>query len=271
MIHTIRKHSKWLLWVITSAVIASFVVFMGRVGISGLGGGGAGGAGVNTNDVGGEIYGQAVTGDLYDRIHREVDLDFFLRYGQWPEESAQMTHQMLQQSIYVRMLQVRKAQELGVHVTDDQAQKAAANILRSPAIQRAFGVENESVPMSEFIAKVLQPRGMTAEDFENYVRDDLAIEQLQMLFGLSGQLLTPQEATNEYIRDNQEYSAQIIFFSASNFLDRVSVSPKDVEEFYTNYMADYRLPALREDQLCAVLRDEFSRRRENANWNNQPG
>jgi SurA N-terminal domain/PPIC-type PPIASE domain len=171
-----------------------------------------------------------------------VDIDFFFKYGNWPEQDPQMTHQMLEQSIYVRMMEIQKAAELGVHVSDDQAQKAAANILRSPALQRAFGVENESVPMSEFVSRILEPNRMTADDFENYVRDDLAIEQLRQLYGVPGELLTPQEATNEYIRENQQYSAQIVFFSASNYLDRVSVSPKDVGEYYTNYMADYRLP-----------------------------
>src|SRR5215469_14050018 len=240
MIHTIRKHSKWLLWIITTLVIASFVVFMGKVRISGLGG--SGGVRANSKDVGGDIYGQPVTQEMHDRIQNEVDLDFFLRYGQWPEENPQMTHQMREQMTYVRMMEAQKAAELGVHVTDDQAQKAAANILHSPALLRAFGLENGSVQMSDFIAKVLEPRRLTSDDFENYVRDDLAIEQLQMLYGLPGQLLTPQEATNEYIRQYQEYSAQIIFFSASNYLGRVSVSPKDVEEFYTNYMAEYRVP-----------------------------
>ncbi len=239
MIHTIRKHSKWLLWILTILIIASFVVFMGKVG---TGGGGGGGVSANSKDVGGEVYGQQVTQELYDKVKSEVDLDFFFRYGEWPERDPEMTHQMLQQTIYVRMMEIQKAAELGVHVTDDQAQKAAANILRSPALQRAFGVENESVQMSQFVTRVLEPNHMSSEDFENYVRDDLAIEQLQQLYGVPGELLTPQEATNEYIRQNQQYSAQIIFFSASNYLGRVSVSPKDVEEFYTNYMAGYRLP-----------------------------
>ncbi|HUA65158.1 MAG TPA: peptidylprolyl isomerase [Alphaproteobacteria bacterium] len=240
MIHTIRKHSKWLLYIITAMVIGSFVFFMGRVGMNG--GGAGGGEAVNTNDIGGEIYGQQVTPEMYDRMHNEVALDVFFRSGQWPEQNPELTHQALQESIYVRMLEVQKAKELGVHVTDEQAQKAAANILRSPELERAFGMENESVPMNSFIARVLEPERMTADDFENYVRDDLAIEQLRELYGVPGELVTPQEATNEYIRNYQEYSAQIVFFSASNYLDRVSVSPKDVEEFYTNYMADYRQP-----------------------------
>ncbi|MGH7979425.1 MAG: SurA N-terminal domain-containing protein, partial [Limisphaerales bacterium] len=244
MIRTIRKHSKWLLWIITVVVIASFVVFMGKVGLGGMGGGGGGGHGgsYDTNDIGGVIYGQQVTPEMYQTMQNEVDLDFFFRYGEWPEQNPQMTHKMLQESIYVRMMEVQKAREMGVHVTDVQASRAAANMLRSPALQRAFNLQGESVPMASFVADVLQPRNMTSDDFENYVRDDLAIEQLQTFYGIPGELLTPQEATNEYIRLNQQYSDQIIFFSASNYLGRVKVSPEEVDEYYTNDMARYRLP-----------------------------
>ncbi|HEY1790525.1 MAG TPA: SurA N-terminal domain-containing protein, partial [Verrucomicrobiae bacterium] len=236
MIETIRKHSKWLLWIIAGATIVSMVFYMGTGSVRNGGGGE-----VNTNEVGGEIYGQKVTAEMYDKMRQDVDFDFLFNYGQWPEENPQVTKDILQQRIYVRMMQVEKAREMGVHVTDDQAEKAAVNFLHSPALERSFDMHDQSVPMNRLIP-VLEQRGLSADDFENFVRNDLAIEQLQTLFGLGGQLITPQEATNEYVRENQEYSAQIVFFSASNYLGRVSVSSADVGRYYTNYMADYRLP-----------------------------
>lgn len=237
MIETIRKHSKWLLYIIAGATIISMVFFM-SVGPVHPGYNG----GVNTNVVGGSIYGKAVTQDMYDTMEKEVDLDFFFHYGEFPDQNPQITQTEIQEFIYTRMMEVEKAEQLGVHVTLQQTVSSAGDLLRSPALQRAFGVHNETVPLTSFVTQVLQRRGMTEDDFENFVRDNLAIDQVQMFYGLVGQLVTPQEATNEYIRENQEYSAQIVFFSASNFLSRVSVSPRDVEEYYTNYMANYRLP-----------------------------
>jgi len=238
MIHTIRKHSKWLLYIVSALIIFAFVFFMG-VGPARNGGGSAE---VNTNEVGGEIYGQKVTQDMYDRMRKDVDFDFLFSYGQWPEQNPEMTKDAMLQRTYVRMMLVEKARELGVHVTDDQTEKAAANFLASPALQRAFGLHNQSVSWDQFVRGVLDSRQLSPNDFQNFVRDDLSIEQLELLFGVPGELVTPQEVTNEYVRDNQEYSAQIIFFSASNFLSRVSVSPEDVGQYYTNFMADYRLP-----------------------------
>ena len=68
------------------------------------------------------------------------------------------------------------------------------------------------------------------------------MQQLQQAIGLTGELITPQEAAAVYQRDHQELSAQIVFFSASNYLSSVTVTPAAVAQFYTNYLAEYRLP-----------------------------
>jgi hypothetical protein len=89
---------------------------------------------------------------------------------------------------------------------------------------------------------VLQPEGLTAEDFQHFARNDLVIQQLIQVMGLPGQLITPQEAAVIYQRERQELSAQIVFFSASNYLSQVAVTPAAVAQFYTNYLPAYRLP-----------------------------
>ena len=43
------------------------------------------------------------------------------------------------------------------------------------------------------------------------------MQQLIQVLGLSGALVTPQEAGQLYDREHQEVSAQAVFFSASNF------------------------------------------------------
>jgi hypothetical protein len=98
------------------------------------------------------------------------------------------------------------------------------------------------VPPDAFVKDILQPKGLTAADFENFVRHDLAIQQLAQTLGLAGTLVTPQEAATIYQHEHQEISAQIVFFSASNYLSQVAVTPDAVAQFYTNEMAAYRLP-----------------------------
>jgi hypothetical protein len=239
MIGTIRKHSKWLLWFIAGATIFSFVYFMGA-GPARNGSGG--GQGVNTNVINGEIYGQKVTPENYDRAAHDVDLYFLFNYGAWATHNPNVTEARLQQEIYIRMMLLQKAKSAGVHISDEQVEQAAATYLRSPALLHALGGRDQSVPLDVLKNQVLAPQDLTLADYENFVRDDLSVQQLQEIYSLPGVLITPEEAAVEYARDNQEYSAQIVFFSASNYLSMVTVTPREVGLFYTNYMAEYRLP-----------------------------
>ncbi len=241
MIATIRKHSKWLLWLIAGATIFSFVYFMGS-GPNRMGAGGGGSQGVDTNTIGGSIYGVKVTQDMYDAMSHDEDLFSLFNYGNWPWKNPNLTPDMLKQQIYIRMMLVEKAKQLGIHVNDQQAAQAAAMYLRSPGLLRALGARGSSVPFDAFVQQILTPAGLTDTDFDRFVRDDLAVQQLQSVYGIAGQLITPQEAAIEYVRQFQQLSVQAVFFSASNFLAQTVVTPTDVGIYYTNFMAEYRLP-----------------------------
>ena len=240
MIATLRKHGKWILYLVAFATIFSMVYY---IGYNPATRGSGGRAAVDTNVVNSTIYGRKLTQDEYDRIHRDVNLYFLFNAGMWADRDPNVTPDQLQQQIYARIMMYRKAQSLGIHASEDQVAQAATEHLRSPALLRALGVNNQStIQYGEFVRDILTPAGLTANDFENFVRDDLAIDQLQLTYGLPGVLVTPQEAAAEYMREYQEMSAQIIFFSASNFLSHVPVNPPEVGMFYTNYMVNYRVP-----------------------------
>jgi len=130
----------------------------------------------------------------------------------------------------------QKAQQLGVHVSEDAAAASAAERLA------ALGRNGQVVTLDVLVDQALAPKGFTAADFENYIRHDLMIHQLVQSMGLAGELITPQEARAAYQRENEELACQAVFFSASNYLSAVSTSPAVVGQFYTNYQAQYRLP-----------------------------
>jgi hypothetical protein len=230
MIGTIRKHSKWLWLIIIIATVISFV-FWGA-GPSRLGRGG----GDYTSGDFGSIYGRKITLEAYLNAKAGFYLLYWLRAGDWPDKNPNLSGIEQSREIYLRLMLIQKANDLGIYVSDDQVVAAAQEILRS------LGRNGQSVPLSEFVKQVLQPKGLTTGDFESYVRQSLILQQLQEAIGLTGELITPQEAAAAYQRDHQELSAQIVFFSASNYLSSVTVTPAAVAQFYTNYLANYRLP-----------------------------
>jgi hypothetical protein len=55
-------------------------------------------------------------------------------------------------------------------------------------------------------------------------------------------LISPQEAKLLYDREHSELITEAVFFSASNYLAGISVSPEAISEFYSNRVATYIIP-----------------------------
>jgi hypothetical protein len=225
MIGSIRKHSAWLWWVVAGLTILSFVIFMGQGGMRG---------GAMRNGGLGMIYGKPVTPENFEAAKRSFYIDFWRRNnGQFPDQHVNRLD--IERNTYVHLLLMQKAEILNIQVSDEAMAEHAREILRSVGNGR-------DVPFDQFLQHVLQPNGFDAADFQRYVRDDLTIQQLVLTLGLPGLLVPPQEIGQLYDHDHQEVSAQAVFFSATNYLSQVSVTPAAIAQFYTNNMAAYRLP-----------------------------
>ncbi|MDR3456027.1 MAG: SurA N-terminal domain-containing protein [Verrucomicrobiae bacterium] len=235
MIGTIRKHSSWLWWLIAGLTIISFVVFMGSGPGRSRGGSGAGGSY-------GTIYGHELSAEEVGQARRDFDLVYFVNSGEWPERNHNITADQLEQQTYLNLMFAQKAKALGVVIPEDAVADAASQILHSQALSRAVGAAGQAVPMDKFLEYVLKPKGYTAADFEHSIRSQLIVEQLRLTLGLSGSLVTPQEAALLYDYEHREVHAQAVFFSVSNYLGAVTVTPAAVGQFFTNNMAYYRLP-----------------------------
>lgn len=235
MIGTIRKHSKWLWWVIAGLTVISFIWWGVAPANRNGGAGGAGGYGT--------IYGRKITQPEYQSARRDFELFYWFHNYQWPERSPNFKEKDLQEQTYIRLMLNAKADALGIHVTDDAAAAAANAMLHSPALLRAVGASGQGLSIDVFVKQILEPAGMTAADFERFIRHDLAIQQLVQAMGLAGDLITPQEAAALYQRERQEAAAQIVFFSASNYMmQAVPPTPENLSRFYSNQEAIYRLP-----------------------------
>ncbi len=184
----------------------------------------------------GSVNGKKITQPQYLQALNEFKLFYLFHYGTWPDKKANLTETDLERETYIRLLLMQKAGDLGIHVGVDAAAAAASQMLRS------LGRNGEVITPDDFAKQVLQPEGLTLADFEGFSRDEVAIQQLVQSVGGSGVLVTPQEAAETYRHDHQELSAQAVFFSARNYLSSVATTPEAVGQFYTNYLAAYRLP-----------------------------
>jgi hypothetical protein len=228
MIGTIRKHSKWLWVVIITLTVISFIYWGSAPGTRGGGGRAVGDFG--------SINGKKITQQQYVDAFHEFQLFYLFRYGTWPDKKSNLTQSDIDRETYIRLLLIQKASDLGIYVGLDTAAALGNQMLSS------FGRNGQIVSVTEFAKQVLQPQGLTVADFENFCSHDAAIRQLVESIGSSGALITPQEAAGIYQREHQEVASQAVFLSARSYLSSVPVTPAAVAQFYTNYLAEYRLP-----------------------------
>lgn len=227
MFGTIRKHQTWLWVIIIAVIIVSFVIFFspytrmdsgrGQVRL-------------------GSISGDPITEEEFIHAQRDVTLQyFFMSGGRWPDQDARQMGFDIERETYQWLLLQQKAEDFDIHISSETVAQLARDM--TGQFQRA-GV---STPQA-FIQQVLQPHGLTATDFERFLRRYLAVQQLMAVVGVSGKLVPPADLNSFYARERQEIKSQAVFFPTSEFAAQVSVTPEAISNFYSNRLATYRIP-----------------------------
>src|SRR6266481_1077025 len=225
MFGTIRKHQSWLWGVIITITVICFVFFFSPANR------GTGSSRGPANF--GSINGERITEEDFYGARKEVDLQYyFMSGGNWlrDEADAKKAGFDLEQRTYARLLLIQKEDQLGIHVSSEMAGQFATDMLRQ------YG------PPTAFVEKVLQPRGLQMGDLDRFIRHELGIQELISTIGLSGKLVTPQEAHSLYVREHEELSTEAVFFGGSNYLAGVSAPAEAVQQFYTNHQSEYVIP-----------------------------
>jgi hypothetical protein len=212
MFGTIRKHQTWLWAVIITLTIISFVTFLSPNSKLNSG---------RSSENFGSINGERVSRGQYVNALHEVDLHTLFMNGHWLNEDRKQTRVEPEREIYQWLLLEQIQRNLGIYVADDAAATMGQQMVRS--LER-MGIGSPSM----FIERVLQPHGLGVDDFERYVRHFLGIQELINTYGLSGRLITPQEAKALYDREHREISTQAAFFPASNYVANVTASPEQI-------------------------------------------
>ncbi|MBI3853078.1 MAG: peptidyl-prolyl cis-trans isomerase [Verrucomicrobia bacterium] len=223
MFGTIRRHQTWLWWAIIVIIVISFVVFFSPY--SKMSGPTRGRADY------GMVNGHPISEEEFLAAQRDVYLRYFVTHGDWPDRDAEAkrTSFNVNRETYNQVLLNEKMKDLNIQVSSEAVARLAAEVLRSSSYET-------------FLERVLRPAGFRESDFARFIRHELGIQQMISVLGLSGQLITPHEGETLYRREQQEMATEAVFFTSSNHLASVVVTPEAVGRFYTNQMPRYRLP-----------------------------
>ena len=230
MFANIRRHQKWLWYVISAAVIISFTWYLNPSQRQGGGGGG-----MFQQNVG-SINGRPVTRNEYLDAQKEAHLKYLFMSGTWygSDEFSRQNDGFIENQTKQRLFLKEKAKELGIQVT---AENVADWIRDNFGRDKGF-TENDY----NQVLKNLGTRGITESDLNRFARTEVATEHLLRVAGTPGRLVTPQEAESKYRLENQQISAEAVFFFASNYLAQVNLDQTNLTAHYTRQSQNFREP-----------------------------
>ncbi len=229
MIGTIRKHQKWLWLVVVPVIIISFVLYFSPYSR-------------RTPELGpepdlGSIAGKRITQEQFNQARKEVRLRYLFTHGEWPagDRAAQQLGYNEERETYNRLVLLHQVHELGISVSSEAVARVAREVLQS--------YKRGAAPsLATFEREVLFPGQMTRADLQRFLHNELAIQQLANLAGLTGTLITPDEARAIYRHESEELTVALVVFPATNYLDRVEVKPEQLAQYYSNNAARYEIP-----------------------------
>jgi hypothetical protein len=221
MFATIRRHQKWLWAGIIAVIIPSFVIFFTPDATLGRGGSASFGT----------INGRAISQREFATAYYETLIHYRLFKGAWPESrDSEDTDRDARNRVAILDLLKREK----IFVNDEAAAKWIATTFTH---QGAFRQETYLGFLRE-----AREKGVSEHTLETFAAHQVGIQQLLAVYGSNGKLVTPREADSLFRREHEEYEAQVVLFSASNYLAGVTVDPQGVGQFFTNRLSYYMIP-----------------------------
>ena len=234
-----RRHRWWLNWFLV-LIIAAFILLYVPAFLKTD----TGAPGEVVADVGGMPITKGEFDKAYVRQRQMYERIYQGRLDPAMLRTLGLERQTLDGLVSQRVLRL-EARRLGVRVDDETV---ARRLATSPEFQR----EGRFIGAAE-IRRWLDMQGMTVEQFEEELRQQILGEQLEALV-TDGVSVTPAEAEQEFRRRNEQVKLEYVLADAVKFRDGQTVTDDEVKARFDSAKETYRLPERR--IVSYVLADE---------------
>jgi peptidyl-prolyl cis-trans isomerase D len=216
MFDLIRNNTKALMFVLVVLIIPSFVF----LGVQGYSSGGAATATVA------QVAGGKITQAEWDAAHRnqverlrsrepEVDIKLL--------DTPEMKQQTLEELVRERVLLVASS-KLGLAASDERVQRLFQSDPQLAFLRKPDGSIN---------ADLLRAQGMSVPQFEQQLRQDVALRQV--LVGVGASSIAPENASTTAIDALlQQREVRIARFEASRYVEQVKPADADLAAYYND-------------------------------------
>ena len=236
-----RRHRDWLKWSL-GLVCVAFVLFYIPDFLRGTG------ADAASSDKIASVEGHPITSGDFRRTYQAQLQAYRSAYG------GQMNEQLLKQlgienQILQQMVDERaalaEADRLNITVSDEEVRQ---RILSTPAFQDNGAFIGEQ--RYQQLLRMQRPP-MTAAQFEDNVRRQLAVEKLRS--SLTDWLsVADKELEQEYRRRNDKVKLAVVSFTADSFRQQVSATDAEVTSYFDAHKNDFKIPEKRKIKYVLI-------------------
>ncbi len=220
----IHRHGRWIFMILLGVVIITFLLW------------GAGDVfqGSRQTATAGTVYGRTIDLRELESAKRLFVFNLAFRSGGNFQLNRQ-TEALVEQASLRRMAMVEKARRLGITVSNEEVEaEIRPNFLKDGKM--------DETAYDRFVSEGLMPRGLTEEDFENMVYEDLLLEKLFNLVGSTVKVASRQvRAYTEELSENLTIST--CRFEMSDFMKQVKPTEEQLVSFHRDHPDQFRTPA----------------------------
>ncbi len=221
----LRKNARWIMAGVLLLLIPGFIMLFTTTG--------------RTDRQGGDlptIHGKPVNAVELERMVNLVQAQYVILQGRELRKTSDTLNQLKQEAV-IQLLMDRKAEELGVRVTDAEL---AQQVRRLPVLLNEAGqFEPERYRR---LTIYLNNKGINEAVFEHVLRSQLLHEKLQQLITAVAQA-TPAEVQQVYLPLHEKLTIDLVHFEMANNQTPITTSNEEVRAFYEQSKESFRTPA----------------------------
>jgi peptidyl-prolyl cis-trans isomerase D len=234
----LRQHQRWF-HILLGAVILSFIIFFGPGSFSKTSGEHS-----PTDEVG-RVGSLPISAQEFQTAYRRLRSRYEHTYQKLDPNMLRMLgvdRQVFDGLVQQRVIEL-EAQRLGLSVSDREIAQAVEQMPMFREGGRFVGREG--------VQRWVEGNGLTMEEFERLMRQDLLRRELEALV-TDGVAVSPGEVEQEYRKRNESVKAEYVYVDASKYQPQVTASDDEVKAHFEANKNDYRLPEMRVVRYVAV-------------------
>jgi peptidyl-prolyl cis-trans isomerase D len=244
MMKLLRKHRTWLMIVIAVLSIP-FIFYFVRTDYSAI-----------RRDEFARIYGRTISITEARRDARLFDLARVLGMTTFLQDLAGRAEADPQGQVYGEFI-------LNLQILRHEAERMGIRPPSAEIIERVRDLQPFRGPAgfdmnkyNEFVQNVLAPNGQSEAQFEEIVRDELALQRIKQLVG-TGVNVSDAESKADFEKGYSKLFVSVLRLSAADFAKDLKITDDDIRKYYESHKAELKSAEKRKvDLVSLTLTDE---------------